>query len=214
MNSTQAEMDRVLSVKVRGEFGYELALEGLSYNFDQDPEKMPQVADRLCTKDHGENKFLRSIFMWLEVRAPKLWWTEADTYQVATTKQSQSTMHTIRRRQLMQADFNQNIPESFLQHINHLIHEGACVRTIKGVLPDSFVQKRMWVINYQTLREIIIQRQSHPLIEWQVFCDSVLGQIQHPELLPGDRPKMIERLRAFFGPDLCASDCTPTASPK
>jgi hypothetical protein len=43
--------------------------------------------------DHG--KFLRQIFISVDITAPIFWWKEFDTYKVGTVANSTSTMHTI-----------------------------------------------------------------------------------------------------------------------
>lgn len=55
-----------------------------------------EEAGRLFEKDGGHNKFLESVILWLDVNAPLYWWTEADTYRLST-KQSESTMHTLEK---------------------------------------------------------------------------------------------------------------------
>ena len=79
------------------EAGYQSALFGLSLNKNQPLENMPDVAKKLCNKSGGHNKFLESIIIWLDVTAPRYWWQDADTYRLST-KQSQSTNHTILKR--------------------------------------------------------------------------------------------------------------------
>lgn len=57
-----------MDVKKINEAGYEAALLGLSHNKKRNPDKMSQVAQRLADKDGGHNKFLESIFVWLDVQ--------------------------------------------------------------------------------------------------------------------------------------------------
>lgn len=42
---------------------------------------------------------------------------------------------------------------------------------IKELLPSSFIQKRVLMFNYQTLRRIYKQRKDHRLPHWHKFCD-------------------------------------------
>lgn len=42
---------------------------------------------------------------------------------------------------------------------------------IKELLPSSFIQKRVLMFNYQTLRRIYKQRKDHKLPHWHKFCD-------------------------------------------
>lgn len=186
-------MDRILTAKIVNECGYQEALTGLSFNKDKDPSKMERVAERLANMDGGHNKFLESIYIWIEVRASRFFWQEADTYRVGSTKQSQSTMHTIKNKVLSQKDFCEDIPEEWLSRLNEAVLRGN-KREIKCLLPESFMQKRMWCINYKTLRNIITQRENHELVEWQIFLKNVLSQVNHPELLPCDMNKLDSKI--------------------
>lgn len=42
---------------------------------------------------------------------------------------------------------------------------------MKEILPASFMQKRVWMFSYQTLRRIYFQRRNHRLPQWRKFCD-------------------------------------------
>jgi len=81
-----------MHTRVIKEAGYEEALLGLSLSFNADLERMPKRAEKLAPLDKGHNKCLESIAVWLDVRAPRYWWQEYDTYRVGVTKQSESTM--------------------------------------------------------------------------------------------------------------------------
>lgn len=172
-----------LSVEVIGEYGYHQSMVGLSYNKDQTPDHMMDVSKKLCAMDHGHNKFLEHIFVWLEVRAPRYWWQEADTFRLSS-KNSQSTMHTILRNELTPDNFECGDLDGInVEYLNGLLVSKELV-LLKRKLPEGFMQKRMWNMNYKTLRNIIIQRINHRLPHWQTFIHSVKEQVEHPELLP------------------------------
>lgn len=198
----QITCDSLLTVRVRGEFGYELALEGLSYNHDRPIEKMTEVIQKLAHKDWGHNKVLESIMLWLEVRAPRFWWAESDTYRIAT-KQSQSTMHTALKRELTPDDFSGKIVDiQTLQNLNQMVLDQNLI-FFKKMLPEGFMQKRMWVFSYKTLRNIYIQRKKHRLVEWHIFLFHVLMNIKHPEFIMENPDEEMKDLLAevFVGTD-------------
>ncbi|HOQ05255.1 MAG TPA: hypothetical protein PKY88_08595 [Anaerohalosphaeraceae bacterium] len=186
-----------MRVRKVNEAGYEAALLGLSHNKKQCPEKMEAVARRLADKDGGHNKFLESIIVWLDVRAPRYWWQEADTFRLST-KQSESTMHTLSGELLavnlddadsvaafLEANFE---PDSCSLETLRAIHQAAAQQDIVGVkkrLPEGFLQTRLWCMSYRTLRNIILQRRTHRLPHWREFIRQTLEQVEHPELLPG-----------------------------
>lgn len=200
-----------MRVKVLTEAGYEAALfgcglshgvtSGMDFKADFKPyihEVDGDVLDVLCTKeftrmervtkklahmDGGHNKFLESIIVWLDVTAPRGWWQEADTYRL-TSKQSESTMHTITKRPLTHDDFHAGqITDSHLHFLNHLISEENW-ESVKLHLPESFLQRRIWRVDYKTLRNILLQRWNHRWKLWREFCEAVLEQVGYPELLP------------------------------
>lgn len=172
-----------LTVKVIGQYGYLQSMIGLSYNKDQDPIHMQDVALKLCGMDGGHNKFLEHIFVWLEVRAPRYWWQEADTFRLSS-KNSQSTMHTILKNVLTKENFEcGDIPQAHLNCCNILLEEKELI-LLKRYLPEGFMQKRMWNMNFKTLRNIIVQRKNHRLPHWQTFIHSIQEQIKYPGLLP------------------------------
>lgn len=146
-------------------------------------EHMAEVAKRLAFKDGGHNKFLESITIWLDVDAPRYWWQEADTYRL-TSKQSASTMHTITKSNISPLNFEDDIPRHILMELNWYIKNQDWQKA-KSILPESFLQRRIWKLDYKTLRNIILQRRNHKLKLWQQFIKEVLAQIKHPELLPG-----------------------------
>lgn len=181
---------RKMHVKILKEAGYEEAILGISLSHGSTLERAREVALNLAPKDGGHNKFLESIFVWLDVTAPRYWWQEADTYRLST-KQSTSTMHTIQNRILSQEDFGLPIHQSLLDWVNTLVEKYALSKKVedlvilKNSLPEGFLQRRIWVLSYKTLRNILIQRTSHRLPEWRiVFCPDIRNAIEHPELLP------------------------------
>lgn len=178
-----------VKVKVINESGYKEALLGLSLNkkkyinSDEDFAHMEKVARVLAPKDYGHSKFLESIYLWVDVTMPRYFWQEADTYRLST-KQSESTLKgVIMRQEITQEDFVEDINLYFLLQLNDFI-KNEDHRRLKQHLPEGYLQRRLWVFNYKTLRNILIQRQKHYLPEWKYFCRAIYSQVLHPELLP------------------------------
>ena len=178
----------MIHVKKLEEAGYQSALFGLSLNKNKKPEDMAKVLERLASMDGGHNKALEHIDIWLEVRAPRYWWQEADTYRLST-KNSESTMHTIDKRNLESSDFENGDINSATLHdlnwkLNKLRKKEITMSEFKRHLPEGFMQTRMWKMSYKTLRNIIMQRRKHRLENWRDFIQQTLDQVDHPELLP------------------------------
>lgn len=179
-----------MSASVRAEHGTEQALEGLAYNKKQTKDMHP-VADKLAILDGGHNKFLQQVFIWVSVKAPRYWWQEADTYRL-TTKQSESTMHTLIRELEQGVDINEFEAGSITQEQQEAIEKALLIQdqtvrlvTIKKLLPEGFLQRRMWCLNYANLRNIYRQRITHRLPHWPSFLYQVLLQIENPEWVVG-----------------------------
>lgn len=179
-------------VRVLKESGFYEALFGLSLSFDViSPEvitgesnllsnekflKMQKVAQTLAFRQGGHNKFLESMQVWMLIRGSLSFWKQFDTYRVGITKQSESTMHTLKKRQLTEQSFTK---ETFcIPTINHL-----SIDEMRDNLPSGFLESRMVNVNYKTLQNIIHQRKNHKSKKWNTFIEMLLQQVEHPEYL-------------------------------
>lgn len=177
-----------MEIKILKECGYEEALLGigLSYNVADTvtelelPAKLHQISCSLYNKEGGHNKFLESMIIWLDITAPRYLFAEIDTYRVGTSKQSESTMHTLLRKPFSQEMFQSPIPEIFIEELERVRIEKDFI-TLKNLLPEGFLQRRIWCLNYKVLRNIIFQRKNHRLTEWKIFCDYMINNVQHKE---------------------------------
>ena len=181
------------------EWGFEYALYGLSLSYKDSKispdewwtkdkmDRMLKVSKKLAHRGGGHNKFLESIVVWLDINAPRYWWSEFDTYRVGVTKQSESTMHRLQKRPVEQEDFQQPIPKEVLGALNEAIADGEPVEVIKGLLPEAYLQRRVVCTNYKSLQHIYHQRKDHRLPEWKEFCKEVLDQLLFPEFIRNDK---------------------------
>lgn len=153
------------------------------------------LAQRLIKAGSDHRKFLRQIFVSVDITAPLYWWKEFDTYKVATVANGCSTMHKIHSKPIELFDFSF---EDFIVEIDE-IGEPITVGELFGrvvydceylrkkyletkdhkywraliqLLPESYNQKRTVTLNYETLRNIYGSRRNHKLDEWSVgFMD-------------------------------------------
>lgn len=65
-----------------------------------------ELAKRLCKAGPSHRKFLRQIFVSMNITAPLYFHKELDTYKVGTTANSCSTMHTIHKKPFKVSDFS------------------------------------------------------------------------------------------------------------
>lgn len=169
-------------VKILKEAGHEEAMLGLSLNKNQPVSNMHIVSSKLALQDGGHNKFLESICVWIDINAPRYWWSQFDTYRVGVTKQSESTMHTVMKQPLTAANFVGGIDAASLRELNFLIETGDFSK-LKSRLPEGFLQRRIICTNYKALRNIVKQRRTHRLFEWRQFCADVEARLINPEYL-------------------------------
>ena len=64
-----------------------------------------KLAQKLIRAGSEHRKFMRQIFVCVDVTAPMYWWKEYDTYKVATVRNSCSTMHKIHVKTFCEDDF-------------------------------------------------------------------------------------------------------------
>lgn len=180
-------------VRVLKESGFYEALFGLSLSFDViSPEvitgesnllsnekflKMQKVAQTLAFKQGGHNKFLESMQVWMLIRGSLSFWKQFDTYRVGITKQSESTMHTLKKRQLTEQSFTK---ETFCIPT---INQNFSIDEMRDSLPSGFLECRVVNTNYKALQNIIHQRKNHKSQKWNIFIEQLLKQLQHPEFL-------------------------------
>ena len=152
------------------------------------------LAQKLIAAGPEHCKFLRQIFVSVDITAPIYWWKEFDTYKVGTTANSTSTMHKLTSKAIDMDCFetddydgNYAVPEylesyntypgQFLQYLEDLRikyletgDKGYWKELIRW-LPESWLQTRTVTMSYANLRNIFFQRNNHKLTEWHTFCD-------------------------------------------
>ena len=161
---------------------------GLSLSFKAEPSRMPARAEKLAKMDpaSGEVKFLEAIAVWLDVTAPRYWWSQMDTYRCGVSKQSESTMHTLMRTVLEPHHFEGGVDDTILNALNDAIRMND-FDYAKRHLPESFLQRRIVTTNYKTLLHIYKQRHDHKLFEWRAFCHAMRGLKHRHYIFGGDR---------------------------
>lgn len=142
------------------------------------------LAKRLRKAGSDHRKFIRQIFVSVDITAPLYWWKEYDTYKVATVANSTSTMHKIHSKPFELNDFSHDhLTQQGLSVLEHVIEalEETRLRFVADkkkedwydliqLLPSSYNQMRTCTLNYETLVNIYYARKSHKLEEWHQFC--------------------------------------------
>ena len=144
------------------------------------------LAKRLACAGSDHRKFLRQIFVSVDITAPLYWWKEFDTYKVGTVANSTSTMHKIHAKPFERADFScDRLDEGGLAALDSLVayleeqRKMFCEdKTNKQswhnmiqLLPSSYNQMRTVTMNYENLINMYYARKTHKLAEWHTYCD-------------------------------------------
>lgn len=142
---------------------------------------------RLAKAGSDHRKYLRQIFVSMDITAPLYWWKEFDTYKVATVANSCSTMHKVHAKAFSREDFScDRLSPAALSQLDVLIafleerrqvfvetKDKAAWHDIIQLLPSSYNQLRTVTMNYETLVNIYYARKSHKLAEWHTMCDVI-----------------------------------------
>lgn len=159
---------------------------------------------RLWKAGNEHRKYLRMIQVWVNILAPRYFWTEWETYKIATTANSESTMHRLTKDGVTKEDLEfiwgvdptaDRAMELLLQSINNLIkiynsindknYKEKLFQDIKGLLPESFMQMRTINLNYETLATMYRQRKNHRLPQWRETFVSWVETLPYNELITG-----------------------------
>lgn len=147
-----------------------------------------RLAQTLIKGGSEHRKFLRQIFVTVDITAPLYWWKEFDTYAVGVTKNSTSTMHKIASKKITKksfeiddvdspqemyimeclADLCESLRLEYLSAKDQGDTEQAksLWKTLIRVLPESWLQMRTVTMNYENVYSMIRQRLHHKLNEW------------------------------------------------
>ena len=128
----------------------------------------------------SHRKFLRQIFVSMDITAPEYWFKQFDTYRVGIVENSTSTMHCIHKKPFTLEDFSYDgITQNGLVALQILIAELNNSRNtylkeknkdywndLIKLLPMSYNYTRTVTISYENIAAIIAQRSGHKLQEW------------------------------------------------
>jgi len=140
-----------------------------------------QLARNLIKRGGDHRKFLRYIIVTCDITIPRYVWQEVDTYKIGTVRNSCSTMNTLGKRYLTQDDFESPLPQLFLNELNKAVDDfreasgGKAKRTervtMKDLLPEGFLQKATFLLNYEVGFRMYFSRRGHRLPMWREGCE-------------------------------------------
>lgn len=158
---------------------------------------------KLFAAGHPHRKYLRQIFVAMDITAPLYWWKEFDTYKVGTTANSCSTMHKIAAKEFEWGDFSwehlytpydqKDLGSAELAHYILIALNRYRERFLKTkdkddwhqmiqLLPSSYNQRRTVTMTYENVMNMLDYREGHKLDEWREFCE-ILRALPHVEVI-------------------------------
>lgn len=148
------------------------------------------LARRLARAGSDHRKYLRQIFVSVDITAPLYWWKEFDTYKVGTVANSCSTMHKIHAKAFERDDFSHDrLDEGGLAALDAIVayleserqkfvankEDKQAWHNMIQLLPSSYNQMRTVTLNYENLINVYYARRFHKLAEWHTLCDWILS---------------------------------------
>ncbi|AXF52502.1 MAG: hypothetical protein [Caudoviricetes sp.] len=167
------------------------------------PDDM-SLCQKLIHAGPEHRKFMRQIFVSMDLTAPLYWWKEMDKYQIGTVTNSCSTMHKLKDTPITLDcfeidDYNRDLiitKNEFGEHLDYGMESFSeiVIQALEKLrlkyletkdkkywkelirwLPESWLQKRTMAMNYENLYSICIQREGHRLSEWKTFI-KIIGE--------------------------------------
>lgn len=156
-----------------------------------------KLAQTLIKAGSEHRKFMRQIFVSVDITAPLYWWKEFDTYKVGTVSNSCSTMHKLASTPITKDCFEMDDYEELqelcgvgyyvLNNWEQIVSDCEKLRQkynetkdkrywkeLIRMLPESWLQKRTVTMDYENLFAMCSkgQRRFHKLTEWsKAFID-------------------------------------------
>ena len=163
-----------------------------------------KLAQKLIKAGSDHRKFMRQIFVSVDITAPLYWWKEFDTYKVGTVSNSCSTMHKIHAKEFTLEDFShEHLDKESIVVLESIIEALNCNRNIFNgdvaladgstrkdywwnmiqLLPSSYNQRRTITLTYENLRNIRGSRRNHKLDEWSIGFMKWIDSLPYAEEL-------------------------------
>ena len=148
------------------------------------------LAKRLIAGGSEHRKFLRQLFVTVDITAPLYYFKEFDTYRIGVTENSTSTMHKLASTPITldcfeledyspELDMIDDVPlglrvDSFIDDLEQMrqkylmTNDKRYWKELVRWLPNGWLQTRTVTMNYENLLSMYHQRRNHKLTEWSI----------------------------------------------
>ena len=206
----------MIKFKTNDVWGFEWAFKGMrnpmnswdksdsNWLFQEIGENDLALAKKLINAGSEHRKFLRQIYVSVDITAPLYWWKEFDTYKIGTVANSCSTMHKIHTKEFTLEDFScehlidepfpvtDEYVETYFDCMIETIRALNCARRmfletkdkkywwqIIQLLPSSYNQTRTVTMTYENIYTMRQQRKGHKLDEWRIDFFNWSDELPH-----------------------------------
>lgn len=198
MRNPMNSWDRSDSFKV--DVHRENEYQGSFYHVGESDLKLMQNLYKAGTE---HRKFMRQIFVSMDITCNHFWWQEFDTYKIGVTRNSCSKMHKIHVKSFEPDDFSHegidavggHVKEHFEKTMETLewlrvafntTHEKIYWRAMLELLPMGYNIKATITMSYENAANIINQRENHKVTEWNELIDILKEYLPYlPEIMSG-----------------------------
>ena len=186
-------------------WGFEWAFKGMrnpmnswdksdsNWLFQEIGENDLALAKKLINAGSEHRKFLRQIYVSVDITAPLYFFKEFDTYKIGTVANSCSTMHKIHEKEFTLNDFS--CEHLSPQAISNLKSTIKCMNDYREeflkdkdkhnwwqiiqLLPSSYNQTRTVTMTYENIYTMRQQRKGHKLDEWRIDFFNWSDELPH-----------------------------------
>lgn len=147
---------------------------------------------RLYKAGPEHRKYLRQIFVSMDITAPHYWWYDFDTYKIGVVRNSCSKQHKLMSKPFELDDFSYDHLNTHSTDVLNMIigdlnvYRKSYLETkdkerwwqVMQLLPLSYNHKATITMNYENVVSIIKQRANHNLDEFREFV-RILGLLPY-----------------------------------
>ena len=186
-------------------WGFEWAFKGMrnpmnswdksdsNWLFQEIGENDLALAKKLINAGSEHRKFLRQIYVSVDITAPLYFFKEFDTYKIGTVANSCSTMHKIHEKEFTLNDFScEHLSPPAISNLKSTIK---CMNDYREeflkdkdkhnwwqiiqLLPSSYNQTRTVTMTYENIYTMRQLRKNHKLDEWRIDFFNWSDELPH-----------------------------------
>jgi len=162
-----------------------------------------KLLENLILAGDSHAKALRIAKIFFEVTGTLSWWHHFDTYRYdvfapsfdselgfEADAASESTMYTLKKTiengnldEITSLFSDKVFPSTVKNFVRRVKRDNLSIAEIRANLPWGFLQTRIGAMSYTAARRIYLDRHTHALQEWRVFCQDMIKQVPYSHLL-------------------------------